>query len=60
MTLVPAFHSINEGQKPPARRVYHNNDACPPGRDIPLKERLTGTGSYRLCEDCNKLNAQGR
>ena len=60
MTLVPAFHSINEGQKPPVRRVYHNNDACPPGRDIPLKERLTGTGSFRLCEDCNKLNAQGR
>jgi hypothetical protein len=60
MTLVPAFHSVNEVLKPPAHRVYHNNNACPPGRDIPLKERLAGTGSYRLCEDCNRLNAQGR
>jgi hypothetical protein len=59
MTLVPAFYSLNEIHKPATHRVYHNNNACPPGRDIPQKERLLGTGSYRLCEDCNKLNAKG-
>jgi hypothetical protein len=43
MTLVPAFYSLNEIHKPATHRVYHNNNACPPGRDIPQKERLLGT-----------------
>lgn len=60
MTTVPAFHSVNEVKKPQANRVYHNNNACPPGRDIPSWERRTGTGGYRLCQDCDRLNKQGR
>jgi hypothetical protein len=54
MAKVAEFHSINEANKPAATRVYHNNDTCPPGRDIPAAERRTGTGGYRLCEDCAK------
>ncbi len=54
------FHSINEVKKPAANRVHHNNSACPPGRDIPAHERLKGTGNYRLCDDCARLNNQGR
>ena len=46
--------------KPVENRVYHNNSACPPGRDIPANERRSGTGGYRLCKDCNKHNSQGR
>jgi hypothetical protein len=60
MPKVADFYSINESSKPPANRVYHNNGACPPGRDIPAHERRSGTGGYRLCDDCSKLNAQGR
>ena len=60
MSTVPAFHSINEVYKPLQNRVYHNNDACPPGRDIPRWERKAGTGGYRLCQDCDRLNRQGR
>jgi hypothetical protein len=60
MTAVPAFFSINEVNKPPANRVYHNNGACPPGRDIPEHERRKGTANYRLCEDCENLNNKGR
>jgi hypothetical protein len=60
MTTVPNFYSINEVNKPVGNRVYHNNNACPPGRDIPQNERRVGTGNYRLCEDCARLNAQGR
>jgi hypothetical protein len=60
MPKTPAFYSINEVDKPVNHRVHHNNSACPPGRDIPLNERRQGTGNYRLCEDCNNLNAQGR
>ena len=33
------FHSVNEVKKPAAHRVYHDNSACPPGRDIPEHER---------------------
>jgi len=50
--LTAAFYSVNEAKKAPAHRVYHNNTACPPGRDIPHHERRAGTGGYRLCHDC--------
>lgn len=52
MAKVPAFYSINEVQKPTDKRVHHDDDACPPGRDIPQNERRQGTGGYRLCQDC--------
>jgi len=60
MPPVAPFYSINEVHKPAANRVHHNNSACPPGRDIPQNERRPGNGGYRLCDDCAKLNAQGR
>jgi hypothetical protein len=60
MPYTPAFYSINEAKKQANHRVHHNNSVCPPGRDIPTWERLAGTGGYRLCEDCDRLNRQGR
>jgi hypothetical protein len=54
MAKIPAFYSINEAKKPEKDRVHHNNDACPPGRDIPLTERRSGTSGYRLCDNCAK------
>jgi hypothetical protein len=60
MVLTAAFFSVNENLKPANHRVHHNNNACPPGRDIPSWERKLGTGGYRLCEDCQRLNTQGR
>lgn len=56
MAYVREFYSINEGQKPANKRVHHNNGNCPPGRDIPVWERRQGTGTYRLCDDCESLN----
>jgi len=60
MTQVAPFYSVNEALKPAANRVHHNNNACPPGRDIPAHERRQGNGGYRLCEDCQKYNAENR
>ena len=60
MTLVTAFYSVNEALKPTQNRVHHNNDARPPGRDIPSWERKPGTGGYRLCEDCQRMTREGR
>ncbi len=60
MPDTPAFYSINETTKPLAERVYHNNSACPPGRDILHDEHRLGTGDYRLCAVCDKRNKEGR
>jgi hypothetical protein len=54
MAKVSPFYSVNEGNKPAGQQVHHNDDTCPPGRDIPQNERRVGTGGYRLCEDCAK------
>jgi len=60
MPYTSSFYSINESRKLPALRVYHDNSACPPGRDIPLNERRLGMGGYRACHVCQELNRQGR
>src|SRR5579885_1746514 len=60
MPRVPAFYSINEALKAPQHRVHHDNSACPSGRDIPSWERRPGTGGYRLCENCDRLDREGR
>ena len=56
MPRVPAFYSVNEAKKAATHRVYHDNDACPLGRDIPQNERKLGDGKHRLCVDCRRLN----
>ena len=60
MATVYPFHSINEVQKPFNHRVYHNNNLCAPGRDVPSWERCQGTSNYRQCDVCTGLNSQGR
>jgi hypothetical protein len=60
MPKVAPFYSVNEAAKPLRHRVYHDNNNCPPGRDIPKNEQRPGTGGYRLCENCQKLDQQGR
>jgi hypothetical protein len=57
MATVPAFHSVNQAAKPPAHRIYHDNDRCFPGRDIPQHERLQGDHGYRRCIECIRLGS---
>jgi hypothetical protein len=54
------FHSVNEVDKLPEKRVHHNNSACAPGRDIPEKERIYTTDGYRVCQVCQQHNSAGR
>ncbi len=56
MPTTTPFHSVNEALKPIPNRVFHNNSACAPGRDIPQHERRPGTASYRLCDECQRMN----
>ena len=51
MAKVAPYYSIDEAKKLPEKH-YHNNDACPRGRNIPKHERRDGTGGYGLCNDC--------
>jgi hypothetical protein len=60
MPKMAEFYSTNESNKPAGSRVHHNNSACAPGRDIPQNERRTGTGGYRLCDDCQRLNKENK
>jgi hypothetical protein len=53
MKVLP-FHSVREINNPAKNRVYHNDNMCPPGRDIPKSERKKGTGNYRLCKVCQQ------
>jgi len=50
------FHSVNETKKPADKRVHHNNSRCPSGNEIPKREREPGTGGYRVCIHCQRLN----
>jgi hypothetical protein len=54
MARVPDFHSVNEASKAADKRVHHNNDLCPSGYDIPKRERVKGSGGYRLCKHCKR------
>jgi hypothetical protein len=60
MPKVQDFYSINENKKPIEKRVYHDNSACAPGRDIPINERLSGKGGYRHCDVCTDETNKGR
>lgn len=60
MPKVQDFYSINEHKKPVEKRVYHDNSACAPGRDIPIYERQPGKGGYRHCDVCTEETNKGR
>lgn len=60
MTKVSAFHSVNEKNKDPTKRVHHDNNLCAPGRDIPSWERQAGSNGYRLCDVCAEYDRTGR
>ena len=53
------FHSIHEARKPDGKRVNHTNSACPAGRDIPLRERVSGVGAGRRALFLFDLTALG-
>jgi hypothetical protein len=54
MAKVADYYSVNEAKKPADKQVYHDNDQCRAGRDIPQSERRPGRGGYRHCNDCDK------
>lgn len=53
---VAPFYSAKETQKSEDKRVHHNNNRCPSGQDIRQRDRISGTGGYRVCKHCQDLN----
>jgi hypothetical protein len=49
MAKVKPFHSKN-------REVYHDNNKCGAGAEIPHYDRIPGTGGLRQCKNCKKLD----
>ena len=54
MPRVTAFHRDRAGEK------YHDNSQCGPGSEKPQRERVQGTGGKPYCEECRRLNAEGK
>jgi len=48
MTQVAAYHSSNASDPD----VYHDQDDCPTGQQIPSWNRVPGTGNLRQCKQC--------
>ena len=55
MARVAPFHSSH-----PNTTHYHNNSKCGPGSEIPRHNRKSGSGNKKLCEQCAKLNSEGK
>jgi hypothetical protein len=53
VTTVAPWHSKKENH-------YHNNHRCGPGGEIPQHNREAGTGNKPLCQNCKKLNDEGK
>ena len=53
MPKAAAWHSIKEHH-------HHDNTKCGPGSEIPSHNRVSGTGGKPLCQDCAKLDREGK
>lgn len=49
---VSPYHSSN----PDDPNVHHDYDTCPPGSQIPARYKRAGTGGYRRCEQCVRMD----
>lgn len=48
---VSPYHSSNSSDPD----VYHDQDNCPSGQQIPSANRLSGTGGYSKCKHCQDM-----
>ena len=55
MAKVSPFHSSNESDPD----VYHECSNCGPGKQIPARNKRSGTGGHRRCKVCTDLMNDG-
>lgn len=51
MSKVYPYHSSN----PTDPDVYHDQSNCPSGQQIPVQNRLSGTGNNPRCKHCTNM-----
>jgi hypothetical protein len=51
MAKVATYYSID----PTDPDVYHDQDNCPSGQQIPAANRRSGTNNYDKCGHCKKM-----
>jgi len=44
----------------PKEKRHHDNTRCGPGSEIPPHNKRNGTGGHPLCDDCARLNREGK
>lgn len=60
MPLVPAFHTTSQEYSSSHRNVYHDNSECGYGMYIKPPDRLLGSGGRPRCDECERLEREGR
>lgn len=53
MAMTSPWHSVKAS-------IHHNNSNCTTGNNIAHKNRREGDGDKPLCNECARLNSQGR
>lgn len=53
MPKTSQYYSLHEG-------VHHTNTECSIGKAIKEEDRKQGTGAKPVCQECLKLNIQGK
>lgn len=53
MPRTSPWHSV-------AADVHHDNTECNTGNNIESENRREGTGGKPLCEECSRLDAEGK
>ena len=53
MATTSPWHSIKQ-------HVHHNNTNCNTGDNIEKENHKNGTGDKPICEECKKLNKDGK
>jgi hypothetical protein len=48
---VSPYYSIN----PTDPDVHHDHNDCPTGKQIPARNRRSGTNDWRLCKNCREM-----
>jgi hypothetical protein len=52
MAKIAPYHSSNTSDPD----VYHDHDDCLTGRQIPVRNKESGTGRYRRCKQCEEMD----
>ena len=60
MPKIPPFHTTSLEYTPHHRNVHHDNALCKDGQRIELKHRRPGKEGRPLCDECKRLDREGR